>query len=395
MGLKDPGGALTTLQAAKVGALTVPIAYDDDRPLTAADLPSSIGSDVKLAINVDEGVASDASASSHTLTLEGAAAISTAQAFIGGSSSIHNTTTGDRTSVDQSVDFNPGAGDFLAEIAIYPTGTAPYTANLIVKWGNGSSDSSWGCSIIDVSGQKMRFSYTTDGDALNEVNIDFDVTLVKDTWHHLRWVRKSNVLYGFLDGKLTGSAALTATIADVSYQLDIGDADGATDTFIGYIDAVRFQKGGTVSADEFDVLRVPFSGATVAYQPEIDTKELSFSRWDPTTDVVTSASDAFYSYGIRPLLNGYCISAVNARHDVAGSGGTASNIKIKKNGADILSTDLTIDSTELDSDDAVTDAVIDRTQNVLATGDVLTFLLTAADTTTVPKGLSVTLTLKN
>lgn len=390
------GPGLTDLQTAKIGALTVPIAYDDDRPLTAADLPSSIGSDVKLALNVDDGVITDASTGARTATLGADAHVSTDRGFVG-LSSIEFDGTGDYITFPQSTDDDFAAGDFMVEAAVYPTMAFPVSGDthIISKWALAGARA-WSLYFYNDAGtQRIAWSHTTDGTTQVETVFSNYTVPANNTWYHIRVSRVSNVLYLFIDGKLEDSTAYSPTIATVTRVLEIGSIDSGTGIWTGYIDSVRTQKGGTVSTDEFDVLRVPFSGATVAYQPEADVKSFTVSPVTPTTDVTTSASDAVFSYEIPSELNGYCVSAVAARHDTAGSGGTASNIKIKKDGTDILSTDLTIDSTETNSSTAATAAVLDRTQNDLATGDILTFLLTAADTTTVPKGLSISLTLKN
>ena len=87
----------------------------------------------------------------------------------------------------------------------------------------------------------------------------------------------------------------------------------------------------------------------------------------PTTDVVTGDGAAYVA--IPSELNTWDLVAVGATHVTAGAGGTATSIQVHNvtDSADMLSTALTVDSTELNSGTAATAAVIDTANDDVAT----------------------------
>lgn len=118
---------------------------------------------------------------------------------------------------------------------------------------------------------------------------------------------------------------------------------------------------------------------------------ISIMVFDDGQDVVTGdgAGDVFWR--VPAVLNGYNLVAVAACVHTAGATGTT-DIQIHNitQAADMLTTKLTIDSGETDSKDA-TPAVIDTSNDDVATGDKLRFDVDAVSTTK-PKGLLVELT---
>jgi len=107
------------------------------------------------------------------------------------------------------------------------------------------------------------------------------------------------------------------------------------------------------------------------------------------TDVATGDGKAYFT--IPDTLNGYNLSAVHARVITAGTTNTT-DIQIANvtDSVDMLSTKLTIDSTETGSDTAATAAVIDTTKDDVATNDLIRIDVDAVSTTA-PKGLIVRL----
>jgi hypothetical protein len=101
------------------------------------------------------------------------------------------------------------------------------------------------------------------------------------------------------------------------------------------------------------------------------------------------AGDMFFR--VPSILNGWSLVAVAAQVQTAGTTGTT-DIQIHNvtDAVDMLSTKLTIDSTEKDSSTAATPAVIDTTKDDVATADQLRFDVDAVSTTP-PKGLVIEL----
>lgn len=112
---------------------------------------------------------------------------------------------------------------------------------------------------------------------------------------------------------------------------------------------------------------------------------------DYTTDVTTG--DGKHYMHVPPALNGLNLVYVHARVITAGTTNT-SDIQIARTRSgstvDMLSTKITIDSTETGSDTAATAAVINGSNDDVATNDILRIDVDAVSTTK-PKGLIVTL----
>jgi hypothetical protein len=110
---------------------------------------------------------------------------------------------------------------------------------------------------------------------------------------------------------------------------------------------------------------------------------------DTTLNVGDGAGSLFFR--VPSALNGLNLTGVAAAVAVAGTTGTT-DIQIHNvtQAADMLSTKITIDSTETDSKDAAAAAVIDTGNDDVATGDILRIDIDAVSTTK-PKGLVVEL----
>jgi len=110
---------------------------------------------------------------------------------------------------------------------------------------------------------------------------------------------------------------------------------------------------------------------------------------DFTTDVATG--DGQFYFHVDSSLNGMNLVDVHAEVITAGTTGTT-NIQIRNvtDSQDMLSTVITIDSTETGSDTGATPAVINTTYDDVATNDVIAIDVDAVSTTA-PKGLIVTM----
>lgn len=119
-------------------------------------------------------------------------------------------------------------------------------------------------------------------------------------------------------------------------------------------------------------------------------KSISFVVTGTTVDAATGDNQVYVH--IPPALNGYTINYVHAAVATAGTTGTTDvQIARTRSGStvDVLSTKLTIDSTETGSDTAAAAAVINASNDDLATNDRLRIDVDAVSTTA-PKGLVVT-----
>ncbi len=108
---------------------------------------------------------------------------------------------------------------------------------------------------------------------------------------------------------------------------------------------------------------------------------------DPTTDVAIGDGKAYFR--IPAALNGFNLVGVAATSYTAGTTGTEDiQIRNKTQAADMLSTKITIDSSETDSSTAAAPPVIDAANDDVATGDVLAVDVDAVQTTKA-KGLYI------
>ena len=118
---------------------------------------------------------------------------------------------------------------------------------------------------------------------------------------------------------------------------------------------------------------------------------VSILPFDDSANVATGdgAGDLFWR--VPSVLNSYNLVAVAAQVQTAGVTGTTDvQIRNVTQAADMLSTKITIDSTETDSSTAATPAVIDGANDDVATADQLRIDVDAVSTTP-PKGLMVEL----
>lgn len=121
------------------------------------------------------------------------------------------------------------------------------------------------------------------------------------------------------------------------------------------------------------------------------TQVVQLMVFDDSQDVATGdgAGDLFFR--VPSTMNGMNLVSVAACVQTAGTTGTT-DIQIHNvtDTADMLSTVITIDSTETDSSTAATAAVINAATDDVATGDILRIDVDAVSTTA-PKGLLVEL----
>jgi hypothetical protein len=99
------------------------------------------------------------------------------------------------------------------------------------------------------------------------------------------------------------------------------------------------------------------------------------------TDIALNTGDDAVRFRIPSGLNGFDIKSV-AMSRKSGTGILTVQIRNVTDGVDVLSTKLTVDSGETDSDTAATPAVIDTTKDDVATGDQFAIDVDVAGTST-------------
>ena len=140
----------------------------------------------------------------------------------------------------------------------------------------------------------------------------------------------------------------------------------------------------------FGVAEIPAHSHTGVDSNKVDFTNLTNKKryilyriLDPTSD--TSVLSTVGGDFVMPFKG--IVTSVGASVDTAGVTSTTT-IDIKKNGVSILSTKITINSTETTSRTAATESIVDGTKQSFLTGDIFTFDITAISTTPA-KGLTV------
>ena len=170
----------------------------------------------------------------------------------------------------------------------------------------------------------------------------------------------------------------------------------STFTDIQSVFTTAFAAGAVSNHDDLGGLQGGIAGEhyhlTAAENTSATTKVITFSTTDPTQAMATGDGKAYVH--IPSALNGMDITSVHAEVITAGTTGTCDiqihNVNLA---ADVLSTKLTIDSGETGSDTAATPAVINTSNDALATNDVLRMDIDAVHTTPA-SGLYVTIECK-
>lgn len=200
-------------------------------------------------------------------------------------------------------------------------------------------------------------------------------------------------------------------------EVYIKTVDGGEDTTPSGTDAIELDDGTTSKWALLSNLHKGLTPAsdTVASVSELATAAETSTGTDPTRvltpdglagseygkEVVgvlvvgsgtnCSAGDAKAFFRVPSKLNGWNLVGVAMCCYTAGTTGTMDvQIRNKTDSVDMLSTKLTIDSTETDTSTAAAAAVIDTTKDDVATGDLIAIDVDAVQTTPA-KGLFVEL----
>lgn len=183
----------------------------------------------------------------------GTAQLDDAQSVFGGTA-INFDGTGDYITFPHSDDYDLAAGDFTIEFRVRWS-SDPGTG---VEWILGhydaqSTDRGWAVGVDD---ERLRFIYSTNG--TDVVSHFFNHNPAVDTWYSYALSRNADVLYGFVDGALITSSALTATINDSASTMDVasliqGSGRDTAEDFTGWIDELRITKGVGRYTTEYDI----------------------------------------------------------------------------------------------------------------------------------------------
>ena len=227
-------------------------------------------------------------------------------------------------------------------------------------------------TTFDANGTGNSLSNVETADIASGSKSGADATLVTGTAG-----TSGNLVSWNADGDAVDS---TVAAADV-----ITTSDSASDTAAGIVELATAAETTTGTDTGRAVTPDGLAGSIFG------TQVVQLMVFDDSQDVATGdgAGDLFFR--VPSTMNGMNLVAVAACVQTAGTTGTT-DIQIHNvtDTADMLSTVITIDSTETDSSTAATAAVINTATDDVATGDILRIDVDAVSTTA-PKGLLVEL----
>ena len=185
------------------------------------------------------------SGTNKTVTANGNVTTSSSEGkYYGGGSLELTGSSGDYFSIPNSSDFAFGTGDFTVEFWIKTTDTAFNILDITAGGG-------WSTVLVNTGAQLF---WQTSRASTNLFNITTNSDLIDGAWHHVAFVRSSNVVKPYLDGVQIGNSAgyTDNTDYDVTTgSLNIGS--GANGVLDGYMQDIRIYKGVAKYTSNFTV----------------------------------------------------------------------------------------------------------------------------------------------
>ena len=185
------------------------------------------------------------SGTNKTVTANGNVTTSSSEGkYYGGGSLELTGSSGDYFSIPNSSDFAFGTGDFTVEFWIKTTDTAFNILDITAGGG-------WSTVLVNAGAQLF---WQTSRASTNLFNITTNSDLIDGAWHHVAFVRSSNVVKPYLDGVQIGTSAgyTDNTDYDVTTgSLNIGS--GANGVLDGYMQDIRIYKGVAKYTSNFTV----------------------------------------------------------------------------------------------------------------------------------------------
>lgn len=179
----------------------------------------------------------DSSPFEHTVTAQSTCVISTAQSVFGGASLYTGSSTG-YVSISDSVEFDPGAGDFTFHCWIYSTNSTKRQGIFFPATDTGLGVELWGDKICVWASSGSGWGIVTSDSTEGRSNR----SIVEYTWTHIAVTRYNGVFNIFINGVLDKSINKTGTIVAVRQPRHVGYAINRG-VFRGYLDEVTWIKG--------------------------------------------------------------------------------------------------------------------------------------------------------
>jgi len=164
-----------------------------------------------------------------------------------------------------------GTGNFTVEAWVYVQKDQPWT----IASSNYNYSSGTGNWAFYVSGNIIYFNIPGQNHASNTI------TITKDAWSHVAYVRSGTSGYFYLNGKLvSGAITDNANYSGTTGTFYVGRQSDGTAQFQGYMNALRIVKGTAVYTGEFTPPTAPITNAgstSAASYPSTTNVNTSFA----------------------------------------------------------------------------------------------------------------------
>ena len=282
----------------------------------------------------------------------------------------------------------------------------------VYNWNTGTFSQNQ--TIESTGNAQLTISSDTDNNsATSEARLSFalDGSSIADVWYsesEAKLILEANGNPGIKISEADGAVELSTGTSILEFSTD-GTLAGNSDDAVPTEKAVKTYVDASGEADASTTVKGIVELATAAETTtgtdttravtpdglagsEFGERNVGAICVDFTTD--TAVGNGVNYFHIPDNMNGMDLVAVHAEVITAGTTGTT-DIQIHNltQAVDMLTTKITIDSTETGSDTAATPAVIDTANDDVATNDVIRIDVDAISTTAA-KGLIVTLTFK-
>lgn len=149
-----------------------------------------------------------------------------------------------RTQLGNLFDF--GSGDFTVEMWAHQIGE--HLGRVFTIWGgSGDQEFIFGFATTASNFGSLEFTYTTDGNTDKATEFEFAGSPETEDsgLSHYAWVRESDTLSVYKNGVRFGTLDMTGEtiFSGGNNDLVIGDSDGNSSSFNGYLDSLRVTKG--------------------------------------------------------------------------------------------------------------------------------------------------------